>query len=261
MPWRTRGSPALRVGQERRGRLLDELLEAALQRAVAGAGDDDVAVLVGEDLGLDVARLVEVALDEALAATEGRDGLAGGRLEELGDLLDGAGDLHAAAATAEGGLDRDGTPYSLANATTSSASSTGSGVPGTSGAFALAAMWRAVTLSPRSRIDCGLGPDPDQPRVDDGLGEIGVLRKEAVAGVDRVGAGLGRCVEQLVEVEVGLRGGLAAERERLIGKPDVRRVGVGFGVDGDARPCRRPWPRGSPGPRSRRDWRRAPSRS
>ena len=36
---------ALRVGEERRGRLLDELLEAALQRAVAGAGDDDVAVL------------------------------------------------------------------------------------------------------------------------------------------------------------------------------------------------------------------------
>ena len=51
-----------------------------------------------------------------------------------------------------------GTPYSLAKATTSSASLTGSGVPGTSGAFALAAMWRAVTLSPRSRIDCGLGP-------------------------------------------------------------------------------------------------------
>ncbi len=51
-----------------------------------------------------------------------------------------------------------GTPYSLANATTSSASFTGSGVPGTSGALARAAMWRAVTLSPRSRIDCGLGP-------------------------------------------------------------------------------------------------------
>jgi hypothetical protein len=46
----------------------------------------------------------------------------------------------------------------LAKATTSSASFTGSGVPGTSGAWARAAMWRAVTLSPRSRMDCGLGP-------------------------------------------------------------------------------------------------------
>ena len=58
------------VGEERRGRLLDQLLVAALQRAVAGGDDDDVAVLVGEALGLDVARLVEELLDEALAAAE-----------------------------------------------------------------------------------------------------------------------------------------------------------------------------------------------
>jgi len=63
---------ALRVGQKRRGGLFDQLLEAALQRAVAGACDDDVAVLVGDHLRLDVARLVQVALDEALAATRMR---------------------------------------------------------------------------------------------------------------------------------------------------------------------------------------------
>ena len=63
---------ALVVGQERGGRLLDQLLEAALQGAVAGAHDDDVAVGVGEHLRLDVAGLVEVALDEALAAAERR---------------------------------------------------------------------------------------------------------------------------------------------------------------------------------------------
>ena len=65
---------------------------------------------VGEALGLDVARLVEVLLDEALAAAERGDRLAGRRLEQLGDLLAGAGDLEAAAAAAERGLDRDGQP-------------------------------------------------------------------------------------------------------------------------------------------------------
>ena len=90
----------LRVGEERRGRLLDELLVAALERAVAGGDDDDVAVLVGEALGLDVARPVEELLDEALAAAERRDGLADGRLVELGDLLEGASDLEAATAAA-----------------------------------------------------------------------------------------------------------------------------------------------------------------
>ena len=39
-----------------RGRLLDHLLVAALHRAVALAEMDDVAVRVGEDLDLDVAR-------------------------------------------------------------------------------------------------------------------------------------------------------------------------------------------------------------
>ena len=63
--------------------------------------------LSARHLRLDVARLVEVALDEALAATERGDRLAHRRLEQLGDLLEGAGDLQAAAATAEGGLDRD----------------------------------------------------------------------------------------------------------------------------------------------------------
>jgi hypothetical protein len=52
--------------------------------------------------------------------------------------------------------------------------------------------------------------------------------------VDRVGAGLLRRVEQLAEVEVGLRRGLTAQGERVVGKPYVGRVGVGFGVHGDA---------------------------
>ena len=75
------------VGEERRGRLLDQLLVAALQRAVAGRDDDDVAVLVGEALGLDVPRLVEELLDEALAAAERADRLADRGLERVGDLF------------------------------------------------------------------------------------------------------------------------------------------------------------------------------
>jgi hypothetical protein len=53
--------------------------------------------------------------------------------------------------------------------------------------------------------------------------------------MDRVGTGLVRRVEQLSEVEVGLRRRLAAESERLIGEPYVRCVGVGFSVNSHAR--------------------------
>ncbi len=49
----------------------------------------------------------------------------------------------------------------------------------------------------------------------------------------RVGAGLGRHRQQLVDVEVGLGRGGPTEGERLVGGAHVQRVGVGVGVDRD----------------------------
>ena len=85
-----------------------------------------------------------------------------------------------------------------------------------------------VGLAGRHHRDTGLGRDPlglelvaAQPerlgaRADedeaggvDGLGEVGVLGQEAIAGVDRVGAGLLRGPDVLLRVEV------AADLDRL----------------------------------------------
>ena len=100
----------LRLGEERGGGLLDELLVAALQGAVAGGDHDHGAVGVGQALGLHVARVVQEPFDEALAAPERGDGLAHRGLEQLGDLLEGARDLQAAPAAAVRGLDRHRQP-------------------------------------------------------------------------------------------------------------------------------------------------------
>ena len=54
---------AQRVVDRGRGRLLDELLVTALDRAVALAEVDHVAVTVREDLHLDVARILDEPLD------------------------------------------------------------------------------------------------------------------------------------------------------------------------------------------------------
>ena len=225
---------ALLVGEERRGRLLDQLLVAALQRAVAGADDDDVAVRVGEHLRLDVPGLVQEPLDEALAAAEGRHGLADGGVEQLGDLLHGAGDLQPAAAAAERGLDGDrqavllgegdhlvGVLDRVLGAGHQRGAGLGGDVPG-------------LHLVAEGDDRLGGGADPGEPGVDDGLGEVGVLGQEAVAGVDRVGAGLLGGVEDLVDDQVGVAGRRAAEGERLVGDAHVQRVAVGLGVDGDA---------------------------
>ena len=223
----------LLVGEERRGGLLDELLVAALQRAVAGGHDDDVAVLVGEALGLDVAGLVEELLDQALAATEGGDGLADRGLVGVGDLLERASDLEAAAAAAEDGLDRDRQPVGLREL---------DDLVGVLHRVLGARRERGLrlvgdVLGPglvAQRLDRGgRGTDPDQPGVDDGLGELGVLGEEPVAGVDGISTGVGGDLDDLGDVEVGLGRGGATEGVGLVGEPHEEGVAVRVGVDRD----------------------------
>ena len=84
-----RRSSAWRVGvvDAGRGRLLDHLLVAALDRALALAEVDHVAVGVAEDLDLDVAAAFEVPLDEHGAVAERRPRLADARGDGVGQLV------------------------------------------------------------------------------------------------------------------------------------------------------------------------------
>ena len=127
-----------------------------------------------------------------------------------------------------------GRPNSSANSTASSASL--SGVLGAGGERRVGLHRDVLGLGlVAQRLDRGgRRADPGQPGVDDGLGELGVLGQEAVAGVHRVGAGLLGHRDDLGDVEVGVGRGRAAQRVRLVGEPDEQRVPVGVGVDGDA---------------------------
>src|SRR5699024_1503169 len=96
--------------QPRGGGLFDELLVAALGRAVAIADGHDAPLPVADDLDLDVARPLQVLLDEAFGPAEGLGRLTGGRIEGGGDLGQLVDDPHPAPATAVGGLDDDRQP-------------------------------------------------------------------------------------------------------------------------------------------------------
>lgn len=127
-----------------------------------------------------------------------------------------------------------GRPCSVAKATTSSAPDTSSRVAGDqrgTGALCHVPGGDLVT-----EVADGLRrrADPGQARVDDGLGEVGVLGEEAVARVDGVRTGVGGCLQHLGDVQVAGAGGVAAERVRLVGRADVQRIPVRLGVDGDA---------------------------
>lgn len=76
-------------------------------------------------------------------------------------------------------------------------------------------------------------PDPDESGVEHGLGELGVLGEEPVAGVDGVGVRFSGDGDDRVDVEIGLRRRGAGQRVCLVGEPDEQRVRVGVGVDGD----------------------------
>ena len=70
----------------RGGRLLDELLMAALERAIAVPAVDECAVLVGEDLDLDVARPIDELLEVDAGVLERGLGLVAGGLEGGGEV-------------------------------------------------------------------------------------------------------------------------------------------------------------------------------
>ena len=91
--------------EQGRGRLLDHLLVAALDRAFALAEIDDMPMLVAEHLDLDVARIDDELFDEHPIVAERALGLGLGAGEAFGHFLPAVRDAHALAAAAGGGLD------------------------------------------------------------------------------------------------------------------------------------------------------------
>src|SRR5690606_17008684 len=65
--------------------------------------------------------------------------------------------------------------------------------------------------------------------------ETRVLGEEAIAGVDRVGAGDLAGSEQARNVEIALGRRWRADAHALVGEADVHRVGVGGRMDRDSR--------------------------
>ena len=109
-------------------------------------------------------------------------------------------------------------------------SSTGSSTAyaGTTGTPAVTAISRAASLRPICSITRRRGADELDPGRLHGARERGPLGEEAVARVDRRGAGRAGGGDDLVDVEV------AADAHRVVGLADVRGAVVEVGVDRDA---------------------------
>ena len=174
--------------QSGRRRLLQQLLVAALDGAVPLPKVDDVAVLVGQHLELDVARVLDVTLQVHGAVAEGGLRLLGGLLQQGQEFALGHGQAHAPAAAAGGGLDHDGEAdlardddglfLRLDQAVRAGHGGHAGGLHGVPGGRLVA--HDTDVLGPGAdELDAVVGANVDERRV---------FRQEAVAGVDGVGA-------------------------------------------------------------------------
>ena len=110
---RCRHSLAQRRRQNRRRALLDDLLMAPLDRAIALEQVNDSAAAVAEHLHLDMMAPLDQALDIQRAVAERRDRFTACRLDGI-ERLAGIGDpTHPLAAAARGRLDKCGQADSL----------------------------------------------------------------------------------------------------------------------------------------------------
>ena len=193
---------------ERARRLLDHLLIAALDRAFALAEMDDVAVLVAEHLNLDMARLLDIFLDEHAVVAEARLGLRLRRVEAFLHLFAAIGDAHALAAAAGRRLDH----HRIADLVGDLGRLLGvldhAEMAGHGRDLRLGGELLRLDLVAHRLDGLDVRADENDAGLCERAGEGGVLRKEAVAGMDGVGAGLLGGGDDLVDVEIGLaRGG------------------------------------------------------
>ncbi len=190
-------------------------------------------MLVADDLHLDVARPREIPLDVHLVPTEERLGLALCAGHRLLDLTRGVDDLHAAATTPEGCLDRHRPPVLVTEG--ADLVGTGGELDGSGNDRRAAALGRP----PARHLVAHLldrrwwRSDEDHAEVRDRASEVGVLREEPVAGMDAIRAAAPDDVEDRRGVEIALRRRLATEGVRLVGEADMQCVAIELGVHGD----------------------------
>ncbi len=225
---------ALVLGQVGRGGALDDLLVAALDRAVALPQVVEAAVLVAEDLHLDMAGALDHLLQVALAVAEGGLGLAPALAHLFLQLLGLHDGPHAAAAAAPAGLEHEGIadllghPADLVHVVGQHLGGRDHRHPGllrdAAGAGLVAQ--RAHRLGARA--------DEGDAGGVAGVDEFGVFRQQAIAGVDRVGARHPGDADDLGDREIGRdRPQPLADPVGLVGLEAVQAELVLLGIDRD----------------------------
>jgi hypothetical protein len=195
--------------ERRRGGFLDDLLVTALDGAVTLAEVHQGAVVVAEDLDLDVAGPSDVALDEHGGVSEAGLGLAASGSQRIGEIGGVVHQAHALAPASGGGLDHQREPDGRC------VGGVGRGRQHRDAGLGGDGLGGELVAHRGDGLGCR--PDPDEPGADDGVGEACVLRQEPVARMDGVGTGLPGGSNDVVGVEIGAGRRTASSAARTCG--------------------------------------------
>jgi len=220
-------------GHDGAGRFFDDFLVATLDRAVAFAEVDQVAVAVAEQLDFDVTRVDQCLFEDQFVTAEGVLRFGAGGAQLLQQVLGFVHQAHASATAAGAGLDHQRVADAVGLVLQGGVVLGAALVAGDARHFGFQHGEFGPALAAHQFDGLDAGADEDQAGVLARAGETGVFREEAVAGVYGVGAGFFGGLKDGRDVEVGLlyRGG--ADAHGFVGHLHVQGLGVGVAVDGD----------------------------
>ncbi len=221
---------ALFGGDAGAGGLFENLLVAALERAIALAEVYALAHPVAKDLNFDVTRLLEIFLHIDFVIAEGGLGLGTSGEEGGFDFLLGFRDLHAAPAAAGGGLDDDRIAHLGGDALGGAEIGHATVRARNDGDSEFLGGVLGGDLVAHQADVLGRGADEGQAVILDRLHESRVFRQEAIAGVDRLSAGDLAGRDDRGEAQIALRRRVGADADGLIRHANVHRIGIGGGM-------------------------------
>ncbi len=219
-------------GDRRRGRFFDQLLVAPLHRTIALPEVDRVAVTVGENLNLDMARLGNRALQDHGGVAERVLRFRLCAAQRVGKVGGGVHEPHAAPTTARRGLDHHRVADARGFVGQARLALLGTLVAGNARHAGVDHQPLRAGLVAHRQNRLGRRADEDETGVNAGLRELGVLGQKSVARVHRVGTRLARGVDDARNVQVRLRRQRLPDAHRLVGLDHMARVGVGGRVHG-----------------------------
>ncbi len=218
---------------EGRWRFLHNLLVAALDRAFALVQIEHVAVLVAEDLDLDMARVLDELLDEDAVVAEGVETFALGRLEAFANVLLVISETHALAAAARAGLHH----HRIADLVGDAHSMFGivdlADIAGDDIDACFLGQLLGLDLVAHCRDGIGRRADEGDVFLGQSLHEARALGQEAIARMHGLGPGLLGRRDDLIRDQVAFGSRRRADMHGLVGQLHEGRARIGVRIDRD----------------------------